>query len=133
MARIEEGFVTHLSGVAALVDLIGNRIYPMHLPEGVDMPAITYQRISGNRMRSHSGPSGTANPRYTFTCWAETYGGAKAVADQLRFILDGFNGAMGGVDVQAGLVEDDRDDFDTQLELYQVQVDAILWHAEALV
>lgn len=132
MARIEEGFTTYLLAHTGLSALIGNRIFPMRLPEGVDLPAITYERVSGPRMRSHSGPSGTANPRYQFRCWGDPYSSAKDVADQLRIALDGFSGDMGTVAVQAAFVEDDVDDYNIATKQYNVRLDAILWHAEAI-
>lgn len=132
MPRIELAFVTYLSAYAGLQALVGSRIYPQQLPEGVQLPAISYQRVSGPRIRSHSGPSELAHPRYQFNVWGDRYSDAKTVADQLRFALDGFRGTMGEVSVQAAFVEDDRDDFDTVTQQHRVIVDAILWHQEAI-
>lgn len=89
MARIEEAFFELLTTDPGLSALIGNRLFPVQLPEQVIKPAISYDRISGPRMMSHQGPSGTANPRYQFNCWGDTYAQSKRVADQLRFALDG--------------------------------------------
>ena len=132
MARIEEGFVIYLNGHAGLSALISTRLFPLILPEGVTMPAATYQRISGPRMRSHSGPSGVSMPRYQFNCWGDTYKQAKEVADQVRIALESFSGTMGTVPVHAGFVEDDRDFYDEDVKQFFTAVDVILRHEEAI-
>lgn len=89
MARIEQALFEYLTGRPGLSALVGTRIFPLRVPELVTKPMIHYERISGPRMMSHGGPTGTANPRYQFNCWGDTYEQAKDVADQVRFALDG--------------------------------------------
>lgn len=122
----------YLTAHAGLSALIGDRLYPMRLPEGVTFPAMTYQRISTPRMRSHSGPSGLASPRFQYDCWDVTYAGAGAVARELRLALDGYRGGMGQIETFANFLEDERDDFDPATDQFRVIVDAIVWHREAV-
>jgi hypothetical protein len=130
MPQIEPGFVSYLSGIPGLAALVSNRLYPQRLPESVTMPAIAYRRVSGERMMSHSGPSGVASPRYQMECWGMSYAEAKQVAEQVRIALDGYKGLMGSVPVQGTFVDDDRDRYDSVTKQHFVQVDAIFWHEE---
>lgn len=130
MAEIEPAFVSYLTAYPGMTALIGDRMYPTNIPEGATLPLVTYQRISTPRLRSHNGPSGLAHPRFQFNCWGRSYDEASRVAQQLVFGIEGFRGLMAGVEVQAGFVEDERDDYDTVTRQYRRMVDAILWHRE---
>lgn len=128
---IETALFAYLSELAGLV---GARVYPLKLPQKPTLPAITYQRISGPHVHSHSGISGLARPRYQFTCWAEKYADAKATAEILRLALDGYKGTMGGaggVDVSGILSAGDGDIYDPDTTLSGVYHDFFIWHAEA--
>jgi len=130
---IEEALYAYLTNYAELTALVGDRIYPVILPQNTTLPAVTFQRISGIREYSQSGPSGLAHPRFQFSCWAEKYEEAKAVAEQIRLALEGYKGMMGGSDgvrVDAIYVEDDHDIYDPETKEYHVALDAIIWHEE---
>ena len=130
---IEEALVAYLTGYAGLSALIGTRLYPLRLPENPTYGAVTYHRISGPRVQSHSGPSGLAYPRFQFDCYATSYLGAKNVATQVRIALDGFKGTMGGtsgVAVSSALSQNDRDFYDPATRTWRVSTDFIIGHAE---
>lgn len=86
----EESLVARLNATPGVTALVGTRIYPMLIPQGAAMPAVTYQRISTVRPGSLRGPVGQADPRIQVNSWADTYGTAKALADQVRRSLDGY-------------------------------------------
>jgi hypothetical protein len=127
---IEEGIVTFLKSDAPLTAVIGSRVYPMRLPQGETLPAVTYQRISSPPRSSHDGASTLKNPRFQFKSWGETYADARTVADLLKAALDGYVGLMGTVAVQNTIIMNDLDYNDPQTETYQGVVDAIIWHRE---
>ena len=125
---IEEALFSHLSAFAGLTALVGTRIYPMLLPQQATLPAVTFMKVSNPYIRTFGSTIG-AQPRFQFSCWATTYLGAKAVADQIKAALDFYAGTMGGgVVVRAGLVENELDDYDPETKRYHVPVDVILWH-----
>ncbi len=131
---IEEGLYSYLSGYAGLTALVGTRIYPLVMPQNVTMPAIRYQRISSSRIYSHDGPNKLTHPRFQFSCFAESYATAKAVANQVRFALAGYQGTMGGaggVTVQFAIVDDEVDLYEDETKLHHVAVDVVVWHEEA--
>lgn len=127
---IEEAIVAYLTTYSGLSALISTRLYPLRLPENPTYPAVTYQRISGPRVQSHSGPSGLAFPRFQFDCYGTSYLGSKAVEKQVRAALEGYKGTMGMVNVSSALSQDDRDFYDPNTRIWRVSIDFIIGHEE---
>jgi len=124
---IEEALYEHLKNNAGVFALVGNRIYPIEAPQEAALPYLVYQRISGLRVRSHSGPSGLAHPRFQITGAAVTYPALRSVMNAVRVALDGFRGTMGGgVGVGAALVENEMD----SEESFVSRLDVVIWHGE---
>ncbi len=123
---IEQTLRSYLLAQPAIAALIGERVYPLVLPQGAALPAITYQRISSVRESSHEGPSGLAHPRFQLNCWSGTYAGARAMADAVRPSVNATR-SLG----QATFLVDDHDDYDPETGLYRVILDVILWHGES--
>jgi len=91
----EEGLVTYLSENVELTGLIGDRLYPLALPQSPTMPAVVYQEISAVPEYSQSGYSDLERTRMQFKCWANTLLMAKQIKAVLRMALSGFRGDMG--------------------------------------
>lgn len=106
---IEEGLVTYLRSVSAITAVVGQRIYPRLVPQGnqsgSNLPAITYQMVSGNPLQSLSGSSGFTTERIQLNCWALDDSTARSLRELLRLNLDGYAGLMGTVTAYAVLVE----------------------------
>lgn len=74
---------TAILALPAVAALIGTRCYPVTLPQGATLPALTYAVISGvGESDTQSGP-GVQRRRIQFDCWAATYGEACSLADAL--------------------------------------------------
>lgn len=120
---IETEIYAYLSSNNAITALVGNRIYPLILPQNYTLPAITYTKISGQRVNAKDGQTGLANPRFQFSCWAKTYLEAKKVADVVRIAMNVFpNGTT--------YMQDEQDFYEPDTGLYHVPVDFIIWHNE---
>lgn len=126
--ELEEAVATYLVNRPGIAGIVVDRVQPVG--EAIVVPCITYQRISGQRSLTQSGPSGWANPRLSMTCWSETYSGAKALAKQLRIALDGYKGLMGTVIIGKASVENDVDDRDDDSGWYRIIVDVMFWNVE---
>jgi hypothetical protein len=115
---------------------VGDRIYPVHLPEGVELPAIVYRGISANNAVTHSDDqdhptyTGTRHviSRFQFDCMAETYDDAEELADELLTFAVGFRGTVADVDID-GVTPDLRlDDWDEEVAIYRVIQDLMIGH-----
>jgi Protein of unknown function (DUF3168) len=109
-----------------------DRIYPMTLPDNdPQLPAIVHQRVSGTRELDHSGDQGYAEARVQLSCYAQTTTGvhgfdqARDLAEQVRLALNGFRGAVAGVDVGRIQVTGDRANWDPERTFDRWTVDAL--------
>ena len=127
---IEEGLYSYLSTNVGVSALVSTRIYPGTLPQNWTNPAISYQRISGVRVRNLSGPAGRATPRIQIDCWAESYSGAKALATAVRSAMDGYAGLMGSTRVGSVVLESDLDFYEPDIAVYRVSMDFWISHIE---
>ena len=127
---MEEGLYAHLAADSGVAALVSTRIYPLVVPQDVDLPAIAYQRISGPRDHVHEGASGLVVARMQVTCHAWSYSGAKALAEAVRAATDGFSGTMGEVSVDAALLVNDRDGWAQGFESPVVRLDFMVWYQE---
>jgi hypothetical protein len=122
----------YLLADAAIAALIGDRIYPNAMPQGVRATSIVYNRISDVGYHVYAGPLGFARPRYQLDAWAQTPDEAAALAGAIKERLDGFAGVMGTppVTVQGALFAGLRDDYDADAELYRTSQDYLILFVE---
>ena len=131
---IEMALVEFLNGVPEVAALVGGRIYPDVLPEGVVYPAVEFQRISTQRERSLGTRSGLAHPRFQLTVWAETRLETLNVARALQAALDGASGDWpfdgGSVAVDDVELVDERGLYEVAPRTFGEQLDFVIHHAE---
>lgn len=106
---IMAAIVTILLGDATVTGLVGDRIYPVYVPQGVSGSAITIQLISAPRVSSFDGPGGLVFSRYQFNAWGATYGNIEQVLKAVRLAIDGYVGTVGGRVIQNIEMEDEAD------------------------
>jgi len=128
---IEEALYSRLKTDTPITALVSNRIYPNILPQNVAYPAISYMRVTGPRIHSHSGSSGLAHPLFQVDQWATTYSGVKDLAEKVRLRLQGFSGTVVTVVINGILFVGDRDSYDDEVEVFRVISEYRVWHAEA--
>jgi len=96
---IEDALRTKLLSVTAITDLIGQRMYVLQAPQGVEVPYVVYLVVS-------------ITPEYTAHCiqdnvvlqysvFAATYAQARTIANLIRTELEPFYGEIEGVSVTA--------------------------------
>lgn len=91
---IETSMFKAITDEATINAFIGTRFYPLIVPQGKAMPAMTFQQISGDRDHVLAGPTGFTKNRYQFNCWAKTYPEAKRLFEAVRKFWDGFSGTV---------------------------------------
>ena len=108
---IEDALYTRLSGHAGLSALIGDRIYPVKLPQSPVYPAIIYEARGGDRLHNMGVDAGIRRPIFQIACVAATYDAATNVGEQVIAALSRFRGTVGGIVIQDVLMIDEPDDF----------------------
>lgn len=86
---LETGLRAQLVGDATVTGLVSSRVYPEIMPQNVQYPAISYQRISTTRTQFLTGVDDFTKVRIQVDCWDESYSGVKSLASAVKSALDG--------------------------------------------
>lgn len=93
-------FILNNTG-ASITDLVATRIYPDDLPQGAQLPAIVYNKISTNHEHVTAGGwglAGFATCRLEMECFSATRSQANNLAELLkRAIIGSLRGVYGGI------------------------------------
>jgi len=118
---------------------VGERVYPLALPQGVTLPAVTYQVVSDVVTISHS--TSQDHPTYTgtqrsdtrvqFDCYGRDYDEAEALCDELRSLAVGYRGFWGDVEIDSVIPDVRLDDWDETPGVWRVIQDLIIGHRTA--
>jgi hypothetical protein len=127
---IEAAIVSIVKASGYLDGLIGGRIYPNIVPQAATLPAVAYQRISGARYHTHTGPASLARPRFQFAILAETYAAARAVAEAIRLTLNGYAGTVSGTTIQSIQLQNEIDQYDKGENRPVILIDFYIYHQE---
>ena len=126
---VEATLYTRLSTFAGLAALVGTRIYPLILPEGVAYPAVTYQRVATPPRESCMGVDvGLVRPRIQITVWGDTFAAVKAAAEQVRQALQRWS----TTGVQDTFLIGENDLYDEEAAKYGAALDAEIVYEEVV-
>lgn len=131
---IESALYDRLAAASGLTALVSARIYPLQAPQGDETPYVVWQRIGGRRIGNLAGASRVALATFQVACYATTFLAARAVADQVRYALNGYNGTQSGQVIRVISIAADRDDIDFSepaTPLYRAITDYLVPHEEA--
>lgn len=114
---IGETVYSTLSSASGVTAIVGTAIYPLVIPQGAGLPAVTYQRIAGARSNDLAGAGELTHVRIQVDCWATTYSSVRALADAV------------GAAMHAALFLplNDIDDFDDEVPVYRVVLEFTTW------
>ncbi len=97
----DKAIYTILSGNATITALTGERIYPLWLPQGEPLPAVTFQEIAGVDDMTTDGPLGLVDGRYQINCWAGTHAPCGQLFEAVRALFAAnISGSYGGLTLQ---------------------------------
>lgn len=103
----------------ALKGLVGNRCYPLTMPQNPTYPAIVYQRIATNAINRLEGGSSIDQVRVQVDSFSTTYEAAKTLAASIR-------AAMEAASFKATL-QTEFDFFEPDIALFQITQDFYVW------
>lgn len=127
LADIRPGLRTLLLSNSDIATMIGARIYPIILPQGVRENSIVYNRVSDIESYHFTGPSGLIVTRMQIDAWSPTIDGASALADLIKDCVSGFKGQLAYgtssptdyVNVQGIFMLHGDEDYDAQADLFR--------------
>lgn len=122
---IEADLRAYLLSQPNLKSMIDTRLYPLVLPQPPTFPAVTYAKVSHSHVRDLSGVAYSIS-RFQFSCFAATYSGAKAVANEIKRALQDFVGVVGGYRFLDADGANEIDIYESDSGIYHVPVDVII-------
>lgn len=125
---LEDALYTRLTGHAGTAALVGTRVYPNVLPQGVTFPCVSYRRVSGVREHAMGADPQNVESTVQVDCWATTYAGVKALYTQVFQALTRYRLAGTFDDVFAGVPQDL---YESEKDLHRVRIDFTVYHREA--
>ena len=128
ITEIDEAVYSALSGNATLTGLISTRIYPLMLPQEVDLPAVTFFRVSNLHNHGMGGDIALMETRLQVSILAASVSLMRAVTDAVRAVLSRWKGTYGSVVIQDSLLDNEMDDFEPETEVYQCIQDYTIFH-----
>lgn len=127
---IESALYAFLAADAGVIAQVGDRIFPVRIPEGATLPALVYHKVSDPSLHSKDGDMNLNRPRFQFTAWADKYADAKAAIKAVRTALQGYTGpTLQGVTVPEIICDSEQDLNDPQSLEFGASLDAIVWHS----
>jgi Protein of unknown function (DUF3168) len=137
MASAEAALFSILTTDSAVAAIVGTRVYPDLLPQGVTYPAIRTQRISTPRSpyRALDGVAGYASPRMQIDCCALSRSSAITLAQAVYAAVEGYHDTVNGLRVDAISTEDEGASVETDIgpngaAVYDQRLDVVMFHPE---
>lgn len=109
MATIEQALYQILTDDAGVAAIISSRVFPVFIPQGATLPAVTYTQIKGNRIHTIPEPDDMVRSSFKISCWATTYSAAESLSSAVADALDNYTGTVGNVVIQAAHFDTDLD------------------------
>lgn len=120
---IEDDLYTFVTADTDVAALVGNRMYPVVLPQSVTLPALRYLLSDDVPGQTQEGPDGLWRPRLQFDCYATRRSQARDLARAVLARLNGYQGAMGGSTIGALQAQNQLEMFEETVEAFRVMVD----------
>lgn len=89
---VEADLFSRLTGFSDLAAFVNNKVYPVALPQGIEYPAISYFRVSGQRISAMGIDTGLVRARFQFDIWASDFDSTVTIAKQVLNALQRYRG-----------------------------------------
>jgi hypothetical protein len=129
MSDIAKALFEYLSNDPGFKKVAGDRLYPMTFPDKVQLPAATFQFVSGvPGSQPHREKSMLPTCKVQINASGGTWTSAIVLEKAIRNALDGFQGIWGmskewRTDIQICLFQDVRDQYDPEVGIKTRQQD----------
>lgn len=136
MPQLETALFDYLSTDPGVSALVGDRIYPVRLPEKAVLPAIAWNRVSANRLNTYDAFEQTdawVQARVQFNCWYNTAEGAIEVGEAVLLALSGYGGDMSGQLIGSSFAVNEFDTYEAATKLYRRILEFVISYEDDIV
>ena len=125
----EQAVYARLSAITGL----GGRVYPMVLPQNVEYPAATFQRITTTRYSGFGRDASAVEATIQVDIYSPLtagYGALSTLSDSVRGALQRVATPTGTPPVYDAFIDAERDDYEDDTELLRKSFDVRVWYEE---
>lgn len=90
-----------------IINIVKMNIYPLYIPQGITLPAITYQPTSAKYDSTLTGDSSYVRQNIQINCHETSFKKARILSNLIRSKLINYHGKMYGVEIEAVFVKTD--------------------------
>ena len=132
--QIEEALRSLIIGNSTINAILSNRVYPLRSPENPTFPFVLYVRTDTEHDTTFTTVKGLTYIYFelsilTKKLTASNTGGytqGKDLAKLISGLLNGYSGTVLGIDIQAILLKNESQTYDSELETYEVNQDYLV-------
>lgn len=117
---MEQAIVNILENDIDVSAIIGDRIFPVVIPQEKSLPAITYERVDTDPNDTKSGVSTLDVPLIDIDLWGKDFAVLKDLAKKIRTALDRFSGTKQGIIIQSIQYQNQIVGFSSEKELHHL-------------
>lgn len=117
---MEQAIVDVLENDADVSAIIGDRIFPLVIPQEKALPAITYERVDTDPNDTKSGASTLDGDLIDLDLWGKDFAVLKDLAKKIRTTLDRFSGTRQGIIVQSIQYQNQVVGFSAEKNIYHL-------------
>ena len=134
---MEEQIIAALLADPDVSSLVGNKVFPGRVPQGVLPPAIVFNAVASVPEYADGGEIGLTDSSIQIDCWAETYGETKLISRAVSRLLSGKWFTAGDVEFQFVLQDSARDLSADSVRVnqadyyYRAMLEFTVWHSPA--
>lgn len=104
-----EAIYSYLVKNESVKSKVGDKIYPILLPQDCVLPAIVYAPVVANYSSAHQGDTGYVKQTIQITCHANTFKDARKLSRLIKKLLQDYRGNMSGLFIEAVFIKTDFD------------------------
>lgn len=116
---VQNDIYARLSAYADLTALVGSKIYPLTVPQDIELPYVSYFIVSDIPEHCMGQDGDIRTIRLQISCWANTYDEVKAIEVQVKAALSRYRGG----NIQDIFTDSSLDLYDGEEDVYHVPVD----------
>ena len=130
MKDISQAVFEYLKTRDEIVERVGDRIYPIVLPQNASLPAIVYSPILANYDSALQGDTGYVRQTMQFVCHERTYKKSRELSRMVKRAFQDYHGDMCGLWIEAVFIKTDYEyngntalKFDTEEYMSSIEFD----------
>ena len=121
---VESDLYTRLSTYGNLIALVSLKIYPLTLPQDIELPALTYFKVSDIPEHAMGSDADIKTVRMQVSCWADTYKVVKAIEVQVKAALSRYRSG----NIQDCFLDGSLDLYDSEVDIFHVPIDFLVFY-----